>query len=972
MKNYILFLLFLMLFNSLVAQDDPNCGKENVPISTDWRRYVPNDPNFPNNWDWTTQPTTGYPVYLTNNQINPSFYIDLPYKCRNVQGQGSCGQVNALHYEILEAEGKKQDIYPEDGWELLIKNFGTPTIGLQSGTKVENPFYILYNRINGKMRIFYAIVGKKSGSSIVLKIAFASKSATRRAVFAHVRPIAQTLQEFGASNQYQILNHYAQGSNDESYYWLVGDIITSYDPCTCNYSDAGSGQIEVTPVLATVSDIVAEIEGQLTQRVASSGQVQGATDGQLSYQEIGDIAGKAIAKGQKSYNEFEKHRKEILNFITKRNDEYAKRLGEWSARQKDENGNFIWDGYLYSQEVFDDHFGLKPVEKYGRLFNGIKTIAPAIPYIGAAWGLVEFFMNGGAKKTTPTATPPVVTDVALKLVGKITTTIPQTSFSFNLPGSAPNSNSGLSPLYNRTLGVFNILKPPAMEYFDLKVNDISIINRVFSDNGCIDGLDEFGSGYYMAQSQSPRQFRLKEDVKYLVNPMASLEVDMIDACFVVEYDNTQKLFMESPTKYNETPALPLYNFVTLPNNPTNPAVTSWENRVKWIEESGWDLEYVSEGYPKKEGSFIRFRTKYMPLQCLKNLNFILWGGQTPKIYLKMAIKAKRTDIQNAEEVMQVVMYNVANSYNKATLNNTLQGGVELHLNAKNITHDNYCCFMCGQLIPTYSKYDDFDYTINSGESGVGFHIRSLALQNPYYTYPNMVTLQGATNVYGINAPLPPLTNNITVQNDIIIGDNIVVADGVVLKSGRKIVVGKNVKFGKNVELIAGYSIDVSKETEINMNNVTLKIDNLLFNPLALFNCNDNDIKKLKASVSEIYGRSGICSNKVYMDSVLTKPFVQTDKNLQKATQLTTDLNAFPNPFTNFLKITFNIEEHENVRVSVINGMGQIIKNTTVNNDNIAKNYTINISTEGWSTGVYFITTYSTQNGIKTQKVLKTN
>ncbi|MFM2267473.1 MAG: hypothetical protein RL757_914 [Bacteroidota bacterium] len=964
MKKYIALIVLFTTFRSLLAQD-PNCTKENVPISTDWRRYIPNNPDFPNNWDWTTQPNTGYPVYLTNNQINPSFYIDLPYRCRNVQGQGSCGQINALHYEILETEGKKQDIYPEDGWELLLKNFGTPTIGTQIGVSVDNPFFVLYNKINGKMRVFYAIVGKKTGSSMVLRIAFDDESRTRRAVFAHVQPIAQTLQEFGRSNQYQILNQYAQGSTETSYYWLVGDIITSYDPCTCNFSDGGSAQVTVTPVLVKVSSIIAEIEGTLTQRVASNGQVQGSTDGQLSFKEIGDIGEKAVAKGQKSYNEFEKHRKSLVDFISKRDTEFVKRLTEWTAREKEA---------LFTKDAVADQLGLKPVNEYGRLFNGLKTIAPAIPYVGAAWGLIEFWMSGGANKPSPAPpTPPVVTDVGLKLVGQISERIDQTPFSFNLPGSTPTSNTGLSPLYNRTLGVFNILKPPAMEYFELKVNDVSVTNRSSSSptNACIDNLDEFGEGYFMASNQAPRQFRLKEDVKYLVNPMANLEVDMIDACFVVEYANTEKLFMESPTKFPQTPALPLYNLVSKQDNVISPTETSWEKRARWIEESGWDLEYVSEGYPKKEGSFIRFRTKYMPLQCLKNLNFILWGGETPKIYLKMAIKAKRTDVQNAEDVMQIVMYNVAKSYKEATLNSTLRGNVSLALAANQITNHT-TIFRCGMGSAPYRKFDNFNYDTHLG--GTDFIIGNLPIPNPYYKYPNVATISSTISVFGVNFPAPPFTSNITVQNDIIIEDNVTIANGVILKSGRKIVVGKNVTFGKDVELVAGYSIDVAKETQIDMNNVTLRIDRASFNPLALFNCSDNNIKKLKATAAEIYGKTGICTNKIYKDSVLFKPMVAPNIGKKKAedAKFIANVTTFPNPFSSFLKITYNLNDEDNISISLVNGLGQVVKEVLLEQNVREGNHSMNISTEDLLPGVYFIVMRSTKGGVQTQKVVKTN
>jgi hypothetical protein len=79
------------------------------------------------NWNWTLEGNV-HPVYLLNgtNANNPSFFVELPYFCSNPPGTGSCQNNNTMHYEILRNNGGQPDIYPENGWELVLKNFGTP------------------------------------------------------------------------------------------------------------------------------------------------------------------------------------------------------------------------------------------------------------------------------------------------------------------------------------------------------------------------------------------------------------------------------------------------------------------------------------------------------------------------------------------------------------------------------------------------------------------------------------------------------------------------------------------------------------------------------------------------------------------------------------------------------------------------------------------------------------------------------
>ena len=970
--KYIYFVIFFLLMSFPTWAQ--SCSKEDQPTSTDWQKYVAGNRNYPNDWNWTLAGEV-HPVYTQGNLSNPSFNIELPYFCTKLLGSGSCNNSNTLKYEFLSRNNVKQDIYPEDGWELLIKDFGTPNIKDANGVVTvqgrgqPNPYYLLYNKYTGRMKVFYAIVGKDPANSSYLQISFFDGS-RRRAVFAHVTPVAQTLEEFYPSNNFKILNAYASSSSPTAYYWLVGEVQTAYDPCTCSKND--NYALSVTPVLVTASQIDARIEGQIKQPsplVTSGGKAIGEENGTTSFGKLLTGAGEAASKAYTQYKGFSD---QAGTFLDTRNTAYKDKLTrDWWNANAGVNSNVPlnqiedkFKEFMKNPEDVKTLFGIANLGKYNKAVGLIKSVASYAPYVGTAIGLIDFFTNGGSNTAAQTS-PPLVFDVGLSLTGTMTTPIPQRPVQFDLSGSQASSNASISTFYNRTLGVMNILKAPDMEFFEMKVNDVKVFQQEISNrNQCEKGKDSFGEGFEKAKLQAPRQFRLKEDVKYLLNPATNSEVDLIDACFVVEYRGDQKLFMPSPIAYDTTAAMPLHSKIYNHLAPLN-------ERIKFIEESGWDLEYVSKGYPTEQGSIIRFRSKYMPLQCLRSLNFILWGGKMPTMYIKMLIKLKRKDNPTAEQITQVLTYNMSSSLVKAT-KNPLEGSVSHMLSASSISSTD-AFFDCNQFIYTREQYDNFSYFAGAGEGsawnyafynpqrpGDHFIINSLPLSNPYYKYP--------TNATYLNNS----SSNISVTGDITIKDNDRIADNITLTALGTIFVGKGVTFGNNVQLISGKKIDINPSTQITA-GVSLRIQPS--QATDIFPCTNTNIAALQATNAEMYTTSGKgCLAKRYTDSTVAAAFKGNEvlnealKASKPKNNVITNLSCAPNPFDNVLTVNYEVNELTQVTVSLSNALGQTVK-VLVNQKVEAGSYQINESTADLPTGVYIVT-MRTPTGMKTQKVVK--
>ncbi|MDL5048738.1 hypothetical protein QQ054_22250 [Oscillatoria amoena NRMC-F 0135] len=124
--------------------------------------------------------------------------------------------------------GPKDFLPDADGWELLKKDFGLE-IG---GAPVNNPYFILYNKYRGLLRIFVARGDQQllNGASFRMRfVPFFSPMQTslldhQSELKAIIAPFFRDPELNSASN---ILNGYEE--------WFYADFPMNYDPCTCLY-----------------------------------------------------------------------------------------------------------------------------------------------------------------------------------------------------------------------------------------------------------------------------------------------------------------------------------------------------------------------------------------------------------------------------------------------------------------------------------------------------------------------------------------------------------------------------------------------------------------------------------------------------------------------------------------------------------------------------------------------------------------
>ncbi len=957
-------IIIILFFNKhdVFAQSN-YCWNTPNTVTTDWRVN-----GSPNNWNWMLQGTL-HPVYLANGMNNYSFLMQLPYYCSQPQGTGSCGNLNTLQYEYINPQD--QDIKPEDGWELVVKNFGAPntTPNAHDGFKVDNPFFVLYNKYTGRMKVYFAIIGNNVANSSYLKISFES-SKLKRSLFSHAVPIANTLRDFRNQLDFKTLNYYAVTNQNTNYYWLVSELQTAYDPCTCSLNGLPTlnSTLIIQPWTATTTTINATIDGQFIQKIAENGIIQSTTDGKSAF--TGSTSD-FVALGQsaiKGYTEWDSYKNQYNGIVNNWNNEYKNKVvKDWFDEYVKTHPQYqgigglsakfqLWDNLGRTDDGFKKSIGIKNLDTYEQNSDwyALKSVAGYLPYVGTAIGIIDFFMNGGKEGTVPKPSPPMVFNVALKLKGELNTDIPQNPVAFLTPGSPVLSGQpSLQPYYNNILGVFNVLKTPTLQVAEIKP---TIVNHVINTDNNTEVLDVLAtsvsnnSDYSNAKgalvnSTIFRQYKLNDELKYLVNPAAKVTVDMIDACFVIEYEDANGINFNINNKSLNSN---LQNNLSIPfHKDIFNSSLSFSDRLTQIESTGMELEYIS-----KDNKTLRFRTNYVPLTCLKNQSFLLFNGKQPKVYVKLLIKYTRNDgispvtnifssgqVVASESLTQIVTYDVSNSLS-SPINIATSCTINIH---NNHLFKNVFFVQTHVLSGTFLDIE-ISNQANVHPSCLPFN--NISYQDAIYT-TGMANTNGSSNIYG----------TLTIPNNAVISNN------TYLKA-KKLIFGDNVLFGNNVEFVSRDDIELNPSNILSP-TTTLRIENV--NNLTLWQCPNININTLKATDAEILT---VCGENTYKSSVNT--LNKTEQNITSISNQNTkpelNMNLKPNPTMYNTILSFNSDENRKYYISVTDIMGKEYWDGIEYSSELSGEQNININTSELLDGIYFIK-LSTLNGYSETKKL---
>ncbi len=340
-------------------------------------------------WDW--RGSTDYTFYLYGARYSSLGGVvkkKSPWFDTNTNEN-----VSAFRYE------NPKNYEPNQGWILIQRDFGAP------GRFINHPYFILYNRYAGILRIFVAITETVAGyNKAAISLGYA-KGRKRTAIlgFHDETGHIQSTRHFNNNvAPVKVGNTYAY----DLPYWLHADFVMNYDPCSCKVPEAA---LQFSVDLVSESTLTFKVDGESVPK-----DVLGREgSGNLVF---GDIAGKV-----KSTADIYKSASSGLKSMMK-----AKKISEATANQ--------WN---------------------------LLSFVPGLGSImGAAQAFVGLFSD---KKTT---NMPVAYKIGLEGAGKITTTDPQKSIFMDVPNAAVNLIPNTLVQWRNTLGVFALLEPPTFTVTD--------------------------------------------------------------------------------------------------------------------------------------------------------------------------------------------------------------------------------------------------------------------------------------------------------------------------------------------------------------------------------------------------------------------------------------------------------------------------------------------------------------------------
>jgi hypothetical protein len=552
---YTLICITFLSVDHLFAQCDNNVSTNpnnptNDALPDDSVSTIPYtmDERFLNGLDWWSPSSYN----LTNMEFNPG----QPYgSMSNIQTINQQQYYTYLKHNPLSPMSAEQ-MNPENGWELLLVNLGrypdNTTVHGKEGFNVV-PYLVFYHRYTGVVRVFVRYGNNTFPNDAIngvkINLYYNTDGAPNNlsGIFRLGDGLDRTLDQTTKVSRISAV----APPNGQANFWLSADFQTAYDPCVCHYP----------------------------------------TDIKLDFEYFSTTSLKLYGRGISTEEELIGSNGNILN-----NDF----LGgvDFSSQMNAENGFVIYknmirlvDDYYDRLQVFDStltavgehndkverNLAIIKVAKIALTLGtsaltgtteliSLITLLPNInswDSIGQKtfWkeldkvlfeGLDLLIKDNLSEKSIPQApTTPTASFSEMYFEGLLENRLSINGPQFHTPGSFQNesdtvfdaTNSVYSyPVYNNPLGVFALLEKPKIDFSQ----------RLSMPNGCQNTLITMGEITHVKQSFShleTYQFKLKEPLKYTINPALKVLDYSIDGSVVIEFETIQGDPIIDPSQY---------------------------------------------------------------------------------------------------------------------------------------------------------------------------------------------------------------------------------------------------------------------------------------------------------------------------------------------------------------------------------------------------------------------------------------
>lgn len=634
-----LFLIFNLLLTSNLfcfSQEPvnvPESGCEPVGISTDPDNYInPFDPAETRKWDWRTQ---DYTVYLTNTSGTPGTPVTIVNPFYDQSG-------NPNTFYLADALDK--DFKSEDGWELLYQKFGSESQG------VVTPYFMLYNKYTGIVRVFVNIINSGSFPFTAAGIQITMEKPNpeppglpvvrQTAILNHLGEYTFASDQLQKSAGHFTANYYENSGVNNNYYWLYTDFTTLYDACTCGlvgdwYFYAG---------LVNNLEINVEINGTLTTVVDANPSNPSQSSAGGFFGEINDYLtfGSGIING-------------ISGVVKSANKGFKDGTDLLAAGQTLANNSSVVIGNNKAKNLASILFKIfAQAPRINMVLNLASSLITTVKKVGDDYDK----LTNDNPKNADALKEPKVTETGLKATanGEITVNSPYVLNALRIPGSTTATGQGAvqfkHPVYDEILGVWNLFKQPKFDLIEYRPNNPMVGEY---NTGTPDPSNPYSPYYAEAPNNlypvfpSIYQLKLTNTPEILINPASGLEIVDVDYQIVFEnYDShipyqLQGVMLPGAFSYH-TDMLGFYGVF----NRKNFYETTFLNRENYTEAMGFELALRNTSWDTSQ-----ITTPFLGQSCITDYPIFSYSQiSSPRLKVKVVLEPINNDPQS--DIDQVI------------------------------------------------------------------------------------------------------------------------------------------------------------------------------------------------------------------------------------------------------------------------------------------------------------------------------
>lgn len=510
-------------------------------------------------WNWETSKTSDdYCAIWTARTSNGATYLGNPWE--NASGTLA---------NIANAKDYKHD----QGWELIRRDFGC-------GGNNDYPWFILYNKYNGLMRVYVYLGNSNNTFSRIVGVLEHAPGQKNSAVMSHsysqgVMRSADAYLE-GSIGSEEIILYEAGALGTLS--WGVLQYRPTLDPNITNVAYRNN-EFSVKIYGYNDSDVTLEGEG-VTQPYGIAGNRSKINTG---------------GNGN-NINQFTTESQKILKYVSNI-DKYRKDLHQKASKHRDKTSHpTIKDVLANVADLTRDK------STFSKTLGTISSVAStAGGVIGAIGSVIGFFTD-----SAPTPPSPTISNYNFK--GGITTKYSLSTFHVKHPGSAHTNNNNI-PYYDYPLGICNLKNTPRLH----RIN----YGRYTGYRDCNPGVStlKFYSSY-----------KVMDDLKVYYNAPAGLEVVSAQAAIVGKIKVNSR---NGDPVLSPSDSIPTYGIPGVP-----PCLSPYKNHM--LDDFNAGRLVVSDF--NTDDLMLEFQTPYVDIACFKGMAFNVLHQTDVFVRLKVVLK----------------------------------------------------------------------------------------------------------------------------------------------------------------------------------------------------------------------------------------------------------------------------------------------------------------------------------------------